>query len=64
MSEVIKGVIAIHINDKAKRIKCAMMSYVEFVIKRDIFIPNIIIGRKVGSIKIEIKTLNFFILRF
>ena len=30
------------------------MSQVEFVIKRDIFIPNIIIGRKVGSIKIEI----------
>lgn len=50
---MIKGVIAKHINDKAKRIECAIMSYIEFVIKIEIFIPNIIIGRKVGSIKID-----------
>ena len=29
------------------------MSWIELVIKIDIFIPNIIIGRKVGSIKID-----------
>ena len=49
-----KGVIAKHIKDKAKRIKCAIMSYTELVIKIEIFIPNIIIGRKVGRIKIDI----------
>ena len=30
------------------------MSWIELVIKIDIFIPNIIIGRNVGSIKIDI----------
>ena len=53
INEVIKGVIAKHIRDIARRIKCAIMSWIELVIKIDIFIPNIIIGKKVGSIKID-----------